>query len=136
MDKQVRLRQVKRDEVSLTCTTLEQHGFKIFSIGTVDDAEAFFDQVKDAFPLDPAISGKVNWDAFADSLWGGLDACDESKIALVIGDATEFSETNDRGFNMAINCLADAASEVEAEKQSGGDENAEIVVVIGVASIS
>jgi hypothetical protein len=97
----------------------------------VTNSDDWFNQAKDAFPLDPPISGRVNWDAFADSLWGGLDACNQSKIALVIEDAVEFAAGSPREYNVALECLFESATEVESEKRKGGNDDAEIVVVIG-----
>jgi hypothetical protein len=118
--------------VSSLCNELESNGFKLFSIGSPTDAPEFFAQAKNEYPLDPKISGDVHWDAFSDSLWGGLDACSESKIALVIRDATVFSEGCPKDYDIALDCMSDAAREVEAEKQNEGMEKAEIVLVVGV----
>jgi hypothetical protein len=114
------------------CTTLQARGFRLFSIGKPTDSHDFFRQAKAAYPFDPDISGNVHWDAFADSLWGGLDACAESRIALIIQDATEFAENSAGDYKLALSCLADAATGVETDKRAGGDEHAEIIIVVGL----
>ncbi|REJ97818.1 MAG: hypothetical protein DWQ34_00990 [Planctomycetota bacterium] len=132
MEQQSRLRKVSCTDVNSHCDELESQGFQLFSIEKPADAADFFLQVKAKYPLDPEISGKVHWDAFADSLWGGLDARSEPKLALVIQDASEFSHASPRDYEIALSCMSDAAKEVEAEKRKEGHENAMIVLVVGV----
>lgn len=118
--------------VATLCESMQNDSFTVFSLGLASDAPSFFAQAKKVFPLDPPISGRVHWDALSDSLWGGLDACNAPKIALVIRDMTEFRDSNRQEYEVALSCLIDAASEVEAEKKSEGYNNAEIVVVVGI----
>jgi len=132
MEQQIRLRQINRNALDTVQIDLKTRGFAVHAIGKVTNSEDLFNQAKEAFPLDPPISGRVNWDAFADSLWGGLDACNQSKIALVIEDAVEFAADNPREYDLALECLVESANEVESEKRKEGKEAAEIVVVIGV----
>lgn len=114
------------------CAELESHGFTLFVIDRPMDTQEFFAQAKAAFPFDPTISGDVHWDAFADSLWGGLDACQYWKIAIVIQDATAFRKARRRDYDIAITCLTEVAKDVEAEKHVNGHEEAEIVVLVGI----
>lgn len=118
--------------IAAICKSMESEGFTVFLVETASDAQSFFTQAKKAFPLDPPISGRVHWDAFSDSLWGGLDACKESRVALVVRDITGFRESNKQEYEIAISCLTNTATEVEAEKKSEGYDNAEIVVVVGI----
>lgn len=132
MSKDERLRQISSDNIDNAIADLESDGFRLFIIGKVHSSQEFFKQAKTAFPLDPAISGNIHWDAFADSLWGGLDACVESKIALIIRDLSEFKKTNQQDYKIALSCMTDAAKEVEAEKHIEGFNETEILVLIGM----
>jgi hypothetical protein len=123
---------VSRGVINDLCAELASRGFTLFSIDKPKDAQHFFILAKAAFPFNPAISGRVHWDAFADSLWGGLVEHPAGKLALVICDATAFRETSGRDFGIAMECLLDAASQVEAEKRNNGDEQAEIRVLVGI----
>lgn len=130
MDEQ-RLRFVPKHTIEDFCAAMQSDGFVLYVLDSVADAQSFFIEAKRTFPLDPPISGKVHWDAFSDSLWGGLDACKSSKIALVVRDADVFRLSDKAGFETALECMLDAGKEVEAEKRSEGKDDAEIVVVLG-----
>lgn len=130
MDEQ-RLRFVPKHMLEDFCAAMQGDGFVVYVLDNVGDARSFFIEAKRTFPLDPPISGKVHWDVFSDSLWGGLDACKSSKIALVVRDANVFRLSDKPGFETAIECMLDAGKEVEAEKHSEGKDDAEIVVVLG-----
>ena len=43
----------------------------------------FFRAIKSGLPLDPPLTGDRNWDALADSLWEGLNALEDGRIAIV-----------------------------------------------------
>lgn len=64
---------------------LDREHFALLEIdGTeVRDARSFFVQARKALPLDPPLSGAVNWDAFSDSLWEGLDGLSKPRVALI-----------------------------------------------------
>lgn len=130
MDDQ-RLRIVPKHTLEDICEAMRSDGFVVFVMESVDNAQSFFREAKQAFPLDPLISGNVHWDAFADSLWGGLDASKSSKIALVLRDAGVFRHLDKPGYETAVECMLDAAKEVETEKKSEGIVDAEIVIVLG-----
>jgi len=115
-----------------TCSELSDQQFTVYSIERPLNAVDFFAQAKKRFPLDPPISGAVHWDAFADSISGGLDANPKSRIALVIQDATPFQVSHKPDFEMALECLCEAAKEVEGLKRDDGHEDASIVIVVGV----
>jgi hypothetical protein len=132
MNNQGRVKPIARDVIGSFCSQLKALAFKLYCIRSPIDSKDFFEQVRSAYPLDPAISGDVNWDAFADSIWGGLDACPDLKIALVINDVTVFRESNYQEFEVALDCLQTAATEVEAEKRNRGQNEAEIIIVIGI----
>jgi len=107
-------------------------GFRFFSSGTCSDAQSFFSNAKAVLPLDPPISGSVNWDAFRDSLYGGLDASTEQRIAIVVDDASVFRTDDPVGFETACECLFGSAAEIEQDKISDGERNFEVVVLVGV----
>lgn len=56
----------------------------------------FKEIVNQSIPLDPPLSGKVHYDAFNDSLWGGLSEIPSEKVALIW---TEFDKMLDKGLN-------------------------------------
>jgi hypothetical protein len=56
----------------------------------------FKEIVNQSLPLDPPLSGNVHYDAFNDSLWGGLSELPSEKVALIW---TGFNKMLDKGFN-------------------------------------
>lgn len=132
MQEQTRLKQVDCAVAKALIRDYKSNGFTVYSISKAIDSEQFFRHARVEFPLDPPISGNVHWDAFADSIWGGLDGCIDSKIVLVIEDATEFAQKSPGDFGIAIDCMTTAAQEVETEKRSEGNADAQIRIVVGV----
>jgi hypothetical protein len=55
--------------------SLRQEAFKVLELDgeTITDAQSLFAEINRKLPLDPPLSGRVNWDALSDSLWGGLE---------------------------------------------------------------
>ena len=124
---------VASEQIGYMCSELESEGYTLFTIDRVRNAAEFFEAVKSSFPLDPPISGRVNWDAFSDSLWSGLETCQSDRVALVVLDATEFQKNDSRAFDLLVECMVDAAHQVEDEKQLGKQADVRIQVVIGVS---
>jgi len=64
---------------------LDSEGFHVVQLDGeyISDACTFYEQATRILPLDPPIVGAVNWDAFVDSVWGGLDDLGEQKVAVV-----------------------------------------------------
>ncbi|MEX0717791.1 MAG: barstar family protein [Planctomycetaceae bacterium] len=92
-----------------TIRTLKDDGFTVFVIDGIDSPEAFFTYVKDNLPMDPPLSGDVNWNAFADSLWYGLDATQETHVSICWLNADQMVEARPQHFWLAIQCLDDVA---------------------------
>lgn len=63
-------------------------------------------------PLDPAISGRVNWDALADSLWSGLDGLAPGSIAIVWRGAERLQHAEPRAFAIASDILTSTAAQL------------------------
>lgn len=68
---------------------LEQEHFAIYELdGTgINDIKTFFKTIINVLPLDPPLSGNVNYDAFVDSVWGGFDTLGRERVALVWTDS-------------------------------------------------
>lgn len=107
-------------------------GYRVFSIGNPSDSSEFFRAAKEQLPLDPPLSGKINWDAFKDSIYGGLDAACDEKMAIVFDDASQFREIDRIGFEVACECLLESAREVEEDKIADGKMDTNVVVLVGV----
>jgi hypothetical protein len=82
---------------------LRSHKYCIYELNghDIQDAHSFFHKIKEILPLDPPLSGNVHWDAFRDSVRGGIDRLCESKVAVVWT-----SVENMLGQGLADLCLA------------------------------
>jgi hypothetical protein len=77
--------------------SLKQDGYKIFELNgkTIKDSGSFFEEAIRKLPLDPVLaSGNVNWDAFSDSLWSGLDELESARMAILWTDCSGMLEWN------------------------------------------
>jgi hypothetical protein len=95
---------------------LRQNGFHLFELDgeQVRDAASFFHAVVRSLPLDPPLSGSVNWDAFIDSVWGGLDDLGEERVALVWIAAERMLEKGLPDLLIAVDCFQQLAASVRA----------------------
>jgi hypothetical protein len=64
---------------------LATSGFTIFELpdDQISDIEAFFRAVVQVVPTDPPLSGRLNADAFVDSVWEGLRLLGADKVAIL-----------------------------------------------------
>ena len=97
---------------------LNQNGFSIFELDghNVVDAQSFFPAAIRLFPQDPPLSGRVNWDAFLDSLWGGLDNLGEKRVAFIWTHAEKMLDHGLEDLFIAAECFQQLASDVATDK--------------------
>lgn len=59
----------------------------------VNDSKTFFAEAARTLPLDPPLLGtKRNWDAFTDSVFGGLDLLAQSRVVFILDNADRIIE--------------------------------------------
>jgi len=95
------IRTVSRFSESKLIEILKGENYHIINLNgkNIYDEITFFKEiVNQSLPLDPplSLSGNVNYDAFNDSLWGGLSEISSEKVALIW---TDFNKMLDKGFN-------------------------------------
>jgi hypothetical protein len=110
---------------------LKENGFRIFVIDgdSISDAESFFSQIVSVLPLDPPLSGKVNWDAFRDSLWFGVDGLEETSVAIMWINCENIVEHDYQSFRTAVECFEDVALSIASE-ESGVDTPTRLLVFL------
>lgn len=91
-------------------------GWSVFELIGVETAQAFFHAAMQALPMDPAISGRVNWNALSDSLFGGIDASIKKRVAIVWHGADLLLETDPESFSIAQIVLADVSDCLRRER--------------------
>lgn len=91
---------------------LSEQGYEVLKIDgeNIYDAKTFFRTVKEILPFDPPISGKVNWDAFSDSLWEGIMNLGNQKVAIVWTKVDNMLEHGLAGLIDAIRSLIDVST--------------------------
>ena len=93
---------------------LRQNEYYIYELNGKDitDARSLFAEIKKTLPQDPPLSGKVNWDAFLDSIWGGLDELGKEKVAIVWTNVENMLESSLPDLVTAIELFRDLALSV------------------------
>ena len=90
---------------------LKQNHFQIFEINgaTVKDQETFFIEVIKKLPQDPDLApppvGNCSWDAFSDSLIGGLANRESKDVAIVWTQVENILECGLPDFTIALSCF-------------------------------
>ncbi len=105
---------VNFQSVSKVKSFLSQRGFYIFELDGehVKDAQSFFREAVNLFPQDPQLSGSVNWDAFLDSLWGGLDKLGKGRVAFIWTKVEKMLVHGLPDLLVAVECFSQLASDV------------------------
>lgn len=105
---------VRRESLEILRASLKKKGFRIFQMDgdNVKDAKSFFKKIVNVFPQDPPLSGKCNWDAFTDSLWGGLDEIAQERVAFIWTRVEEMFEYGIPDLFTALDCFKELGSSV------------------------
>jgi len=121
------------EEYAGVLTAMIRDGWRVYTLdgSKVYDARSFFEQVKVKLPLDPPLGIGYVWDALADSLWGGLDALETSRIAIGWDYAAQTRRVNSKDFEMAVQVLGDVAQQLADENITVGRPKIVAIVVPG-----
>lgn len=108
---------VHRDELESVIDYCNNKKYRIFFIdGTqVITLADFFYWIKTTMPQDPPLSGRINFDALVDSLWGGLESSGESKIAVIWIDVNKFMDCEDNRFDLLCECFEELSTTLRLE---------------------
>ena len=92
-------------------STLQRESYELLEIddGNIEDADSFFQAIRDTLPLDPPLSGVVNWDAFCDSVWGGLYELGEPRVAIMWTRVERMFAHGLPDLLAVVNCFRDVA---------------------------
>jgi hypothetical protein len=94
---------VEETEVEETVRALKAEGFDVYVLSTARDSRhgALFDAVRATCPLDPDLVSDRSWDAFVDSLTGGLLEVDHDRFALVWTGSAAMRDDNPAAYETA-----------------------------------
>ena len=128
-DREIRVE--ARADLSAAVRRLRQDGWLLLTIsGRTADKQTFGDAVRAAVPLDPPIGlGPCNWDALADSLFGGLEGLASPRIALVWLDSDTMRDASPGDFAIALEVLGKAAEDASDPRFTSGRPK-EVAVII------
>ncbi len=106
------------DDFEIVISQIQDMGYKIYYINGKETTtiEELFLWIKNEFPLDPPLSGNVNFDAFVDSLWGGLDNKNDEKVAIVWKYTNELIKRDKYRFEKFLECIKEVAKTLTVEE--------------------
>lgn len=93
---------------------LARHDFHVIEldgVGVVDGA-TFLARAAEVLPLDPPLASRDNWDAFSDSVWGGLEQLAKERVALIWTSVEEMLKRGLQDLLISVTCLQQVAAEV------------------------
>ena len=102
------LRRIPDFDLELGGRELADQGWQVFRLPKeIKNKQEFIQAVRAVLPLEPALVGDDNWDAFSDSLWGGLGNLSMKKIAIIWPRSLRFATTEPEQFDIAKGILSD-----------------------------
>ncbi len=102
--------------------------YEIDGNGIIDIA-SFINEIINVLPQDPLLKGNPNLDAFADSLWGGIDKEGIKKVAILWKGANKIIDNCLEDFRQIIECLEDL-SENLSNIEYGIDKPVTLLIVL------
>lgn len=122
---------IKHESLNQLKTDLHQKNYCLFELNgeEIQNAESLFQQIAGSFPQDPPLSGNCNWDALADSLFGGLDQLGETRVAFIWTHADNMLHSGLDDLLTAVICFDQIAS-VVATTEAGLSEPVKLLVFL------
>lgn len=101
---------------------LASHQYHVFILdgAEVTDEASFFAKVGEQLPQDPTLGRCPNWDAFIDSVWGGLASLPEDRVALVWTHAERMLEQGLPDLLEAASCFESLAGRLKSRVTDEG----------------
>jgi hypothetical protein len=121
----------KRLDVESTRHLAERAGYTTFVLPAkgVTDRASFFDAVRATLPLDPPVVGSHSWDALSDSLWEGLYALSNPRVAVLWPNAKGMAQSDQSAFETALSVLADVVASLSNPSATRGKPK-EVALVV------
>ena len=97
----------------------------------ITDKASFFDAVCAACPLDPPLMRvRLVWDALSDSLWGGLDALEADKVALLWPESGTMEKRSPSDYAIAREVMSSVTISLADTKATVGQPTLVTVVLL------
>ncbi len=115
-------------ELKAVVASAEAEGLPLYVVTTstsVRRGTTFIEAARDAIPLDPQLEGDPNhWDAFADSLSGGLLGADGDLQIVVWMGADKYRKADPDGYRLAVGVMEQVSEEAGESRYTGGNPKA------------
>jgi len=79
----------------------------LFGVG---NKKELITKISTSINLDPPLISANNWDAFSDSLWGGIDVLSENRTMLILKDCSSFKRQCPDDWDTLLEILTDSVS--------------------------
>jgi Barstar (barnase inhibitor) len=97
-------------------------GWRIFTLPEgIRDKGSFFGAVRETLPLDPPLGTGHKWEAVADSVWGGLDALADRRVAIVWPASFRMALVAPEDFEQAREMFAGVARSLSDPEDTAGE---------------
>lgn len=104
------------ENVEVHIAELQKLNFQIYVCEDSSSIENFFLRTQSNLPQDPLLTGKVNYDAFVDSIWGGLDRESYSRVALILKQVDKLKRCDHIGFCNLVCCFEEIGFSLVSEE--------------------
>lgn len=93
---------------------LRQNNWRVFEIdgSDIEDKPSLLAKVADHLPHEPDLIARDSWDAWVDTLWGGLAGLNEERVAFVWTHAERMLVRGLPDLLTAVECIQNLASDV------------------------
>ena len=93
---------------------LTENGFRLFELNgeNIRDKASFFVEAGEQLPHEPGLIARTSWDAFLDTLRGGLAVLEDGKVAIVWTHVENILASGLADLLVAVDCFQDAASDL------------------------
>jgi len=110
-----------RSDAERLAAEAQDQGASVYFINgdRVVDRDSFFDAVRSTLPVDPPVMSNYSWDALSDSVWGGLDSLETSRVLIVWLDSDRLEKSSE-DFELALSVLRDITETLASPKLTQG----------------
>ena len=101
---------------------LRAEGWPVYVIdGAPASGAALHEAVRASLPQDPPLGPTPHWDALLDSVWGGIGALGEKRVAIVWLGSSQLERGDPDAYRIAKEILTDIVFGLADPKFSAGD---------------
>ena len=115
-----------------TAGALANEGWMTFVLdgAKMGHRRAVFATIRQVLPLDPPIESDRSWDALADSLWGGIDALEAKRVAIIWKNCEAMARRAPEDFEIVLGILRDLSDSLGDPEPTGGRPK-EVCIIVG-----